>query len=315
MSRAIRIGLAAAVAGALVFLAARAVLPSSEEAQPKLGYDPHAAADMTPGELSGILRAVEAVNESTPPAELAAEGQKLFRSSALAKRGEACQTCHTLAGANPAIGTTPHPTSAGDFTGPRDPPSLWGVRETAPYFWIGDAKTLEEVVTRTVANHFKDESASPERVAAVVAYLRTLKPPVTAFDQGTMSEQQLRGEEVFQGKGGCIGCHGGPQFTDNAFHIIIPPNPNAGPKDDCGVNNAANSRCPKTDPAGGPSPFTGAFNTPTLRNISESGPYFHDGSANSLKAVVDFYNTQSAIAPLALQPDEISDLVEYLKTL
>ena len=112
-----------------------------------------------------------------------------------------------------------HPQAQGDFKGPRDVPSLWGVADTAPYGWDGHEPSLEAFAVGTIRNHFKTGETQPvattaKQAAALVAYLRTLAPPVSAFDQGTLSAAALRGEELFQGKGGCMECHGGPFLTD-----------------------------------------------------------------------------------------------------
>ena len=71
----------------------------------------------------------------------------------------------------------------------------------------------------TIESHFKGGDRQPvartaEQVAALVAYLETLEPPASPFDQGTLSAAARRGEELFQGKGGCIDCHAGPLLTD-----------------------------------------------------------------------------------------------------
>ena len=56
-------------------------------------------------------------------------------------------------------------------------------------------------------------------VAALVAYVKTLDPPHDRVRRGhAVGPTALRGEKLFQGKGGCIECHGGPLFTDNLVH-------------------------------------------------------------------------------------------------
>ena len=56
----------------------------------------------------------------------------------------------------------------------------------------------------------------------------------------------------------------------------------------------------------------GAFKTPTLRDISQSAPYFHDGSAATLADVVAHYNR---VRKLGLTAEQQRELVEYLKSL
>jgi cytochrome c peroxidase len=67
----------------------------------------------------------------------------------------------------------------------------------------------------------------------------------------------------------------------------------------------------------------GAFKTPTLRNLLQTGPYMHDGSEETLLQVVEFYDrggvknpTLSAdIKPLNLTPQEKLDLVAFMESL
>ncbi|MFN9911648.1 MAG: cytochrome-c peroxidase, partial [Pirellulaceae bacterium] len=67
----------------------------------------------------------------------------------------------------------------------------------------------------------------------------------------------------------------------------------------------------------------GAFKTPTLRNIAQSGPYMHDGSQKTLEEVVDWYDKgghpnpflSDKIKKLGLTAQEKADLVEFMKAL
>jgi cytochrome c peroxidase len=252
--------------------------------------------DVPSSRLHRILDAADVIDTTVPSAELIAEGKHLFRDPALYQDGLSCQSCHTEGGANPDLGTQMHPTSAGDFTGPRDPPALWGVAETAPYLWTGSVPTLEELLARLIRNFFKDGNPTGERVAALAAYLRSLDPPVTSFDLGTMSSAALRGERLFQGKAGCISCHSGPLLTDNRLHnTLVPQAPGA---NDPGATNPPH-----------------AFNTPQLRDLSNTPPYMHNGVFTTLRQVVEFYDKTASTAPLNLTDQEMNDLVAYMNAL
>jgi cytochrome c peroxidase len=267
----------------------------------------HAGVGDIPRErLDRVLRAAETVSNERSRAELEAEGRELFRSTALARAGESCQSCHTEGGgANADLGTILHPQEAGDFIGPRDVPSLWGVADTAPYGWGGTTPGLAEFVAGTIESHFRDGASQPEDVtsrqtAALVAYLETLDPPRSRFDQGPLSPAARRGEDLFQGKAGCMGCHGGPLLTDNAVHVTGVPR--ITPEDtDFGAARSGLRR--------------DAFNTPHLRDLKATAPYMHNGSLATLRDVVEFYDDRSTVAPLDLQPQEIDDLVAYLESL
>jgi cytochrome c peroxidase len=66
------------------------------------------------------------------------------------------------------------------------------------------------------------------------------------------------------------------------------------------------------DPAYAARTATGKYRTTPLRGLLQHPPYFHDGSAASLPAVVDHYD---ALFGLRLTPRQKADLVEYLKSL
>lgn len=278
-------------------LAVVALKPWSEASRRS---DPHPLA-LRGADLQRYLRATDAAATSTPRAELVAEGRKIFRSSALARDGESCQTCHTEGKAAPQLGTMTHPLSDGDFTGPRDPPSLIGVSRTPPFRWVGDVPSLRQMLVNTIVGHFTEGPSQPDattgkQAAAMEAFLQTLEAPATDFDLGTLSDAAKRGEVLFQDKGGCIACHGGPLFTDNRLHnTLVPQAPGA------------------NDPGATAPP--GAFNTPQLRDLVNSAPYMHNGSLKTLRDVVEFYNTNSSVAPLSLTPGEIDDLVAFLRAL
>ena len=184
--------------------------------------DPHAGVGaVDEDKVARVLQAAEAESSTTSRAGLVAEGRRLFRSTEMAKSGEACSSCHIDGGGtNAEVGVIVHPLRAGDFRGPRDVPSLWGVADTPPYGWAGQEDSLAEFAVGTIETHFKGGDRQPvaktaEQVAALVAYLETIEPPASPFDRGTLSAAARRGEELFQGKGGCIDCHAGPHLTDD----------------------------------------------------------------------------------------------------
>ena len=236
----------------LIAVAAIAVVGLGVVALAGSGDSPAAAVDMHHGKVKfargqeqQILNAVATTNASTANDQLVAEGRKVFRDPSLFMDGESCQTCHAEGAASPDLGTMTHDTQATgeglagmtDFNGPRDVPALWGLAKTAPYFWDGSIGTLNAAILRPVKGHMKrfvsgdcansntDEcnTAAATLVAQLVAYVKTLDPPATAFDEGKLSASALRGEKLFQGKGGCIECHGGPLFTDNLTHDTAVP--------------------------------------------------------------------------------------------
>ena len=344
----------------------------------------HGNVKLAKGEMKRVLNAAAAATAETPEDQLAAEGRKIFRDASLFEHGESCQTCHAEGTSSNRLGTMVHdslaavnndPSPPTDFDGERDPPSLVDLANTAPYFWNGNVPTLAEAVATPVFGHMRafvpgglhaevvpgvdceapqtakghrdarcDEKAG-ELTAALIAYLKKVTPPATSFDQGTMSEDALAGEKLFQGKGGCIECHGGPDFTDNLVHNTGVPQitfktpyrtgtPTIKSNDLGGAAPPPDPGCAATPlPAGCDAPVTtpdlpcpainqvvkgrcSAFiNTPPLRDLANTGPYMHNGAFKTLTDIVNFYNTDSALSPLNLTQTEVQELVAYLKSL
>ena len=72
---------------------------------------------------------------------------------------------------------------------------------------------------------------------------------------------------------GCDDCHSGPMFSDFELHVVGVPDNNLLATSDSGANG------------------TYAFRTPTLRNLNETGPYFHNGVGSTLQQTIQFYIT------------------------
>ena len=130
-----------------------------------------------------------------------------------------------------------------------------------------------------------------------------------AGNKSAMSSSAVNGMNLFFGKAKCSICHNGPVFTDSGFHNIGVKA--AGPlKVDLGRYNETKVDFDK-----------GAFKTPGLRSISQSGPYMHNGIEATLEDVIAFYdrggdvkeNLSPFITPLRLNAQEKKDLVEFLQ--
>jgi cytochrome c peroxidase len=363
----------AAVAGVVLAGLAVAALSRTSDPRPAVVATDmtHGAVRFTAGQERRILNAIEGTTAQTAGDALVAEGRRLFRDKTQFQDGESCQTCHAEGSASAKTGTMVHDTKAPptapmpptDFDGPRDAPALWGLAKTPPYFWDGDVATLQKAVERPVLGHMKrfvtgecrpvahdpksSVPANPDRPAScdadagaiaakLIAYIRTLDPPTTAFDEGRMSPAALRGEKLFQGKGGCIECHGGPLFTDNLVHNTGVPQvdiespyssralhcrtePSSCTLDLGGTPPPEPAACTGANPPLGcedkPRAGTAFVNTPQLRDLRNTAPYMHNGAFATLEQVVRFYNGESTVAPLNLSDAEVDDLVAYLEAL
>ncbi len=137
------------------------------------------------------------------------------------------------------------------------------------------------------------------KLAALLDYqlsLRSPKPP-----RGSLNRKAAeRGRDLFQGQAGCSTCHQSPNFTDVR----------SGP--DRTVPFLHDPAEVGMDPAYAARSATGRYRTTPLRGLLQHPPYFHDGSAPDLIAVVNHYDTFFGLNLTAAQK---ADLVEYLKSL
>jgi cytochrome c peroxidase len=162
-----------------------------------------------------------------------------------------------------------------------------------------------------------------------------------AGDDAALSPAARRGAALFIGRGGCDECHRGPQFADQLFHNTSVPQlgdnvPEVDRGRDDGVarlrGNLFRRSGPFSDDRRSDPELTataedlGAFKTPTLRNVDKTAPYMHNGVFDNLRDVVEHYNAGGtrglsvgdkdvAIVPLALSPEDVDDLVAFLKSL
>lgn len=111
---------------------------------------------------------------------------------------------------------------------------------------------------------------------ALAAFQRTLVAANAPFDRymrgdtSAMTPEQVRGMDRFQSTG-CVNCHSGAMFSDFSAHVLgVPENPKL-TDSDAGIDR------------------TYAFRTPTLRNLSATAPYMHNGMFATLPDVIDFY--------------------------
>lgn len=233
-------------------------------------------------------------------------------------------------------------------TGGRNAPTVWNSAFHSVQFWDGRAPLLEDQAKGPVSNPvemgMKDVDTAMERVRripgykayfekafgensmtvdnaakAVAAFERTLITPNSSYDKyvkgdnKAMSEQQVRGMNKFASSG-CTSCHSGaafngpqmklgegfftkfPTFTDNSYVAQYKLADDKGRQEVTG--NEADASM---------------FRTPTLRNITDTAPYFHNGSVNDLAEAV------RVMAKTQLNKDlpdaDVNDIVAFLGAL
>lgn len=134
-----------------------------------------------------------------------------------------------------------------------------------------------------------------DKLPALQAYQFSLSAPQAkagSFDVTAAA----RGKILFNNKAQCAACHSGPKFTDVTNGGTLHTEDASVATDKDYVNRSA----------------TKQWRVTPLRGIWQHAPYFHDGSAANLAAVVDKYNTSRS---LGLTTQEKTDLTEYLKSL
>ena len=153
---------------------------------------------------------------------------------------------------------------------------------------------------------------------SIMMYDSTLVANDTKFDKAregltTLTSQEQQGLNLFNDKARCKSCHGGPEFTSASIMN--------GSNGDAFVNTGVR---PVADDGGVQPDIQGEFKSSHLRNISLTGPYFHNGGYLTLKQVVNFYNrggdfpgpfTDSNIRPLGLTSSEEDAIVAFMLTL
>jgi mono/diheme cytochrome c family protein/cytochrome c5 len=136
------------------------------------------------------------------------------------------------------------------------------------------------------------------KLPALQAYQLSIAPPPPP--QGSFDAlAAVRGKAVFDGPGRCAACHSGPELTDANERLHPPAEVVSEPEPDGAPGYASRSA-------------TKQYRTAPLRGIWQHPPYFHNGSAPTLEAVVETYNTRKS---LGLDAAQRADLVQFLKSL
>lgn len=268
-------------------------------------------------------------------------GKALFRDPRFARDNSvACVSCHSpqAGGADPrkvsiGAGGTPHIFNS---------PTVWNSGLNFRQQWTGGARTLEDLVDRVVksprvfnttwadviAKLSRDETLSrqvkaiyPEGMTpatlsdALAVYQRSLLTPsrfdkYLRGDESAISADERRGYERFKAYG-CVACHQGVNVGGNMFQKF-------GAMDDYFANRTKGGKALSEADDGRfivtrKEEDRHIFKVPSLRNVAQTAPYFHDGSAATLEEAVDvmFRYQLGRTAP----PGDKELIVKFLKTL
>jgi len=250
----------------------------------------------------GLQAGAAYVPENNPISEAKIElGRRLYYDPRLSRDGTvSCASCH-----DPDKGfSDARPTSLGigRQAGARNAPTVLNRLFSQDQFWDGRATDLEAQALGPIENPIEMGHTLPE----MVANLKALSGYAPAF-QAAFASPDINPDRVAQA---IATCHAGFNFTDESYHNLgvgmDKPNP------DWGRFGVSKNDFDK-----------GAFKTPTLRNVTQSGPYMHDGSEATLLDVVKFYDRgglknqwlSKEIKPLNLTDQDRADLVAFLEAL
>lgn len=292
--------------------------------------------------LSSIAKAADFPPIPTPQdnpltAEKIALGRQLFYDPILSRdRTISCSTCH-----DPERGFTDNLKASrgiGGKVGIRNAPTIVNACFQQLMFHDGRALLLESqalgpiqdaaemgntldglvAAVRSVpyyrtefAKIFGRDVTAQDVAKAIAAFERTIissDAPIDRFLDGqtwALNATEKRGFAVFK-RVGCAQCHKGSNFRDGDFHNT---GTSVGELDEGRFTITRNRADFKK------------FKTPTLREIAKTAPYFHNGSAATLSAVVEFYDAgggndpqkDSRIRPLGLTAVDKADLTAFLQ--
>jgi len=261
-------------------------------------------------------------------------GRLLFYDPILSADGEvACATCHSEIwgmsdGLVVSVGVTGDgptgPGREGPLTTDRNSQTLWNVAYRQGLFWDGRVTTLEEQALEPIDEEVElgrasvaeavaeiaavadyrarfeavfDDGVTAENLGRVLAsFQRTMVTDwapydrYVAGDEGAMSPAAVEGMYLFA-DAGCPDCHAPPLFETEGYAARIDT-------DDLGRFEVTGREADR-----------GAFRVPTLRNVRETGPYFHDGSEPSLDEAVAI---ELAHAPDDFSPADAERIVRFL---
>lgn len=296
-------------------------------------------------------------------------GEQLFNDTRLSRDNSlSCASCHQpdkvfSDGLRSAIGVDQQ-------LGKRNTPAIFALELWQSFFWDGRTTTALQQALEPIENPLEMDlpvataiarlnadalyqqqfaavfGASPissdQLAQALVAFQLQLAVPETAFERflqasyqlaqhqkpgldltQELSEQQLLGLHLFRTKAGCLNCHNGALLSDNQFHVT-------------GLHymGRAFEDLGRYEATGKPADV-GKFRTPSLRAVTKTGPWMHNGLFTQFDGIIAFYNaggarpkprsdlkqpalfpqTSTLLVPLGLSKEESNALLAFLHLL
>ena len=198
-----------------------------------------------------------------------------------------CHSCHYEGGTNAVTMDTRNDGTNRTF---KTVLPLFHLDKTPPWTWHGWQQDLQAAMHKSLTDTMQGPRPRPQDVDDLLAYLRWLQPPPNPYrPQLAAGPAAQRGRKLFFGKAGCAECHRGPFYTDGEIH-------------DVGT--------------GSPKDAYSGYNTPTLRGVYLRVRLMHHGRARSLEQVLtEHHRVEEVSGGEPLSPQEVADLVAFLKTL
>ena len=215
-------------------------------------------------------------------------GEELFYDARLSLDGwYSCHSCHSD---GHSTGRLNDNFSDHSFGTPKRILSLLGVADTKPWAWDGSQPSLEAQVESSIRQTMSGPgkggpTVTEQNINALAEFLRSLPPaPSVTVARGEVDEKATRrGRQVFSAHG-CAECHRPSTLTSPATF-------------DVGLHDATGLK---------------EFNPPSLRGLSQRGPYFHDNRAATLRELIDKHDHDGASS---VSEPQKRDLLEFLKSL
>jgi cytochrome c peroxidase len=209
-------------------------------------------------------------------------GRKLFHTTVdprISNDGRACASCHPDGRDDALTWATPD--------GPRQTPMLAGrLASTAPYGWNGAGRDVKEHLGHTF-QRLGGSGLSDAELDALIAFATKMQAPEPAT-HAAPAALVARGAEIFHAsETGCASCHDGGTLTDRVAHDV--------------GSKAKADAAPK-------------FDTPSLRFVGGTAPYFHDGRYATLRALLVDTSGEMGHTKQLSQAD-LAALEAYLRTL
>jgi cytochrome c peroxidase len=306
---------------------ARTAAPVTAKAEAQKAFNPRLLRRFAPARAT--------IADSEPSEDKVALGKMLFHEKRISKSQEiSCNSCHAL----DKYGVDSRKTSVGHNgqVGGRNAPTVFHAAGQFEQFWDGRAASVEEQALGPILN--PGEMAAPSE-AYVVQVLNSMPEYVTAFQKAFPGERQpltftnvgraigaferklttrARWDDYLEGKAnalsdkeveglklftnlGCMVCHTGEFLGGSMYEKVgaVEPWPGQHDQGRYDVTKRDGDRM--------------MFKVPSLRNISETAPYFHDGTADNLPQAVEMMGRYQL--GLSLDVSEVDAIVTWLRSL